>query len=231
MSAQLGMIDKTVPSLAAAVEGLEDGMVVMVGGFGDSGTPHELLNAVLERGCRDLTIISNNAGDGDRGIAALILHHRVRKVICSFPTTARNYAVRDAVERGEVELELRPQGTLAECIRAGGAGLGGVLTPTGLGTELAEGKPIYELDGRQYVVERPLRADFALVRGWRADRWGNVVYRYAQQNFNPLMAMAARCTVAQVDHIHEVGELDPMLVHTPGIFVDRVVRVEREAQR
>jgi 3-oxoadipate CoA-transferase alpha subunit len=224
------MIDKTVPSLEVAVQGLEDGMVVMVGGFGDSGTPHELLNAVLGRGCKDLTIVSNNAGDGDRGIAALILHHRVRKVICSFPTTAHNYAVREAVERGEVELELRPQGTLAECIRAGGAGLGGVLTPTGLGTELAEGKPVIELDGRQYLVERPLRADFALVRGWRADRWGNVVYRYAQQNFNPLMAMAARCTVVQVDHVHEVGEIDPMQVHTPGIFVDRVVRVEREVR-
>lgn len=224
------MINKIVPSLGDSLAGLESGMTVMVGGFGDTGLPTELLNALVDLGASDLTIISNNAGSGDTGIAALVLARRVRKVICSFPTTSNPEAVRAAVASGELQLEVCPQGTLAERIRIGGAGLGGVLTPAGVDTPLQEGKPIYELDGRRYVVERPLKADFALVRASKGDRWGNLAYRYAQQNFNPLMAMAAACTVAQVDEVVELGDLGPMEIHTPGIFVSRVVQVARQRE-
>lgn len=221
------MIDKVVHSLAEAVAGLADGMSLLIGGFGDSGLPTALVDAVVETGASDLTIVSNNAGQGDRGIAALILKQRVRRVICSFPTAPRNDAIRDAVRKGEVELEVCPQGSLAERIRAAGAGLGGLLTPTGLGSSLQDDKPVYELDGRSWVVERPIHADFALIQAWKGDRWGNLVYRYAQQNFNPVMAMAATCTVVQVDEVVELGALGPMDIHTPGIFVQRVVRVSR----
>jgi 3-oxoadipate CoA-transferase alpha subunit len=221
------MIDKRVPSLEQALAGLVDGVTIMVGGFGGSGTPSALVDAVLDTGVRDLTIISNNAGRGETGVAGLILQRRVRRIICTFPVGHGSEAVRQALENGELELEVCPQGTFAERIRAAGAGLGGVLTPTGLGTELAEGKPVYELDGRHYLVERPLRAEFALVQAWKADRWGNLVYRYAQQNFNPLMAMAAKCTVAEVDELVELGHLEPAAIHTPGIFVSRVVLTGR----
>lgn len=221
------MIDKVVPSMEAALAGLTDGMVVMVGGFSDTGAPKELVEAVLETTARQLTIISNGVGRGDHGLAALIRSGRVERIICSFPTTPQNDALREALDKGGLELEVCPQGSIAERIRAAGAGLGGVLTPTGVGTDLAAGKPVYELDGRQFLVERPLQADFALIRAWRADRLGNLVYRYAQRNFNPLMAMAARCTVAQTDHIVAPEEIDAMFMHTPGIFVKRVVHVDR----
>ena len=224
------MVNKIVSSIEETVADLTDGMTVMVGGFGESGTPLALLKAALDTGARDLTIISNNAGREDLGIAALILGKRVRRIICSFPNYKGNDAIRDAVQRGEVELELCPQGSLSERIRAGGAGLGGVLTPTGIGTPLEFGKPVYEIDGRRYLLERPLHADFALIQAWKADRWGNLVYRYAQRNFNPLMAMAAKCTAAQVDELVELGGIDPIHVHTPGIFVARVVQVDRQKQ-
>ncbi len=221
------MINKIVPSLEAAVTGLKDGMVVMIGGFDDGGSPRELSEAVLGTEARLLTVISNGAGMADHGLAALIRRGRVARLICSFPTTPQNDALREALERGELELEVCPQGSLAERMRAAGAGLGGVLTPTGLDTELAAGKPVYELDGRKYLVERPLRADFALIRAWQADRLGNLVYRHAQRNFNPLMAMAADCTVVQTDSIVEPGQIDAMSIHTPGIFVKRVVHIKR----
>jgi 3-oxoadipate CoA-transferase alpha subunit len=217
------MINKVVPSFAAAIDGLKDGMAVMIGGFNAGGAPRELVESILDTPARDLTVICNGAGMGKQGLAALILNGRVRRLICSFPTTPQNDAFREAYGKGELELEICPQGSLAERMRAAGAGLGGVLTPTGLGTELAQGKPIYELDGRQFIVERPLSADFALIRAWRADRLGNLVYRYAQRNFNPLMAMAARCTVVHAERLVEPGELEPMQIHTPGIFVHRIV--------
>lgn len=224
------MVNKVVSSLEEAMADLTDGMTVMVGGFGEAGAPLVLLKAALDTGARDLTIIANNAGRDEIGIAALILGKRVRKVICSFPNYQGNDAIRNAVERGEVELELCPQGSLSERIRAGGAGLGGVLTPTGIGTPLEFDKPVYEIDGRRYLLERPLHADFALIHAWKGDRWGNLVYRYAQRNFNPVMAMAAECAVAQVDEVVELGGMDPIDVHTPGIFVKRVVQVDRQKQ-
>jgi 3-oxoadipate CoA-transferase, alpha subunit len=218
------VINKVADSAGEAVAGLKDGMTVMIGGFGDAGVAHSLIRAVIEQGARGLTIVSNNAGRGTTGIAALILNHRVRKIICTFPMGKDNDAVRNAVASGELELEICPQGTLVERIRAAGAGVGGVLTQTALGTELGAGKPIYELDGKQYLVERPIHADFGFIGAWKGDRWGNVVYRYAQQNFNPVMAMAAKYAVAEVEEVVELGELEPMHIHTPGIFIQRIVR-------
>ncbi|MDE3076886.1 MAG: 3-oxoacid CoA-transferase subunit A [Chloroflexota bacterium] len=225
------MIDKVVASTEAGLEGLADGMTILVGGFNDAGMPKELLKAALDTGARGLTVVANGAGMGDQGLAALILNHRVGHVICSFPSTPRNDAIRDAVDRQEVVLEVCPQGSVAERMRAAGAGLGGVLTPTGVGTELAQGKPVYELDGRTFLVERPIHGDFALIRAWRADRMGNLLYRYAQRNFNHVMAMAAACTVVQADHIDEPGAIEPMAIHTPGIYVKRVVQVDRGTGR
>lgn len=230
-SGKKAMINKIVSSLEEAMTGLIDGMTVLVGGFGEAGSPLALLPAVLDCGARDLTIVSNNAGRGEVGIAALILNRRVRRIICSFPTIRGNHAVRNALEKSELELELCPQGSLAERIRAAGSGLGGVLTSTGIGTPLAMGKPLYEIDGRQFLVERPIHGDFALIRAWTGDRWGNLRYRYAQQNFNPVMAMAAKCTVAEVDNIVELGELVPMDVHTPGIFVSRLLQVQQTEKK
>lgn len=222
------MIDKVVASPEEGVAGLSDGMTVLVGGFNDTGSPYPLLRAGLATGAKDLTVVHNGAGIGEDGLGAWLKQGRVRHIICSFPTTPRNDALREKVGEGFTRLEVCPQGTIAERLRAGGSGLGGVLTPTGVGTELAEGKPIYELDGRQYVVERPIKGDFALIRGWRADRLGNVQYHWAQRNFNHVMAMAARMTVVQVEEIVEPGEISPMDVHTPGIFVQRVVMAHQE---
>ena len=219
------MIDKTCPSLAQAVADIADGTTVMVGGFGNAGMPHELIDALIAQGARELTIVSNNAGNGDTGLAALIRERRVRKVICSFPRQADSWHFDAAWRAGQIELELVPQGNLAERIRAAGAGIGAFFTPTGFGTPLAEGKETRQIGGRHYVLEHPIHADFALIRALHGDRWGNLVYRKAARNFGPVMAMAARTTIAQVDRIVPLGALDPEHIVTPGIFVSRVVRV------
>ncbi|HKB55246.1 MAG TPA: 3-oxoacid CoA-transferase subunit A [Ramlibacter sp.] len=225
------MIDKIVPSIAQALHDVRDGATVMVGGFGTAGIPNELVQGLIEQGARDLTIVNNNAGNGEHGLAALLKTGRVRKVICSFPRQADSH-VFDALYRGgKIELELVPQGNLAERIRAAGAGIGAFFTPTGYGTELAKGKETREIDGRHYVLEYPIRADVALIKAERADRWGNLNYRMAARNFGPVMAMAARCTVATVHEIVPLGALDPECIVTPGIFVSRIVRIERVATR
>ena len=217
------MIDKRVPSLAAAVAGIGDGMTVLCAGFGNVGEPVELIEALVTLGVRDLVVVSNNAGTGERGIAKLIREGCVRKVICSYPRSSDAHVFEEIYKTGRLALELVPQGTLSERIRAGGAGIGGFYTRVSAGTLLAEGKEARELDGALHVLERPIKADVALVKADRGDRWGNLVYRKSARNFNPVMAMAARITVAQVKEIAELGTLDPELIHTPGIFVDRVV--------
>jgi 3-oxoadipate CoA-transferase alpha subunit len=219
------VIDKRVATLAEAVAGIADGATVLVGGFGNSGVPVELVHALLEQGARDLTIVTNNAGSGETDIAALIRERRVRRIICSYPRSAGSVWFEKFWRAGEIELELVPQGTLSERMRAAGAGLGGFFTPTGADSLLAEGKEVRVLDGRPQVFERPLPADVALIKADRADRWGNLVYRTAARNFGPTMATAATLTVVQVREFVELGELDPEAVVTPGIFVDRVVEV------
>jgi 3-oxoadipate CoA-transferase alpha subunit len=217
------VIDKRVPSLADAVAGVKDGDTVLVGGFGDSGVPVELVHAVLDMGTRDLTLVTNNAGTGETDVAALIRERRVRKIVCSYPRSSGSVWFQRLWRTGEIELELVPQGTLSERIRAAGAGLGGFFTPTGADTPLAHGKEVRVIDGRRHVLESPLHADVALIKADRADRWGNLVYHSAARNFGPVMATAATLTVAQVRTFVELGELDPESVVTPGIFVDRVV--------
>jgi 3-oxoadipate CoA-transferase alpha subunit len=223
------MIDKTVVDCAAAVADIGDGASVMIGGFGSAGSPDALIEALIERGGKNLTIISNNAGNGEAGIAALIKAGRVKKVICSFPRQTDSHHFDAAYRAGEVELELVPQGNLAARIQAAGAGLGAIFTPTGFGTLLAEGKETREIDGRNYVLEYPIRADFALIKAHRGDRWGNLVYRKTARNFGPIMAMAATTTIAQVSAIDPLGAIDPETVVTPGIFVQRLVPVGAEA--
>ncbi len=219
------MIDKIVASLAAAVADVHDGATVMIGGFGPAGQPAELIDALIAQGARDLTIVNNNAGNGEVGLAALLKARRVRKVICSFPRQTDSYVFDALYRSGEVELELVPQGNLAERIRAAGAGIGGFFTPTGYGTLLAEGKETRVIDGRAYVLEHPIRADFALIKALAGDRWGNLIYRKTARNFGPIMAMAAKCAIAQVQRTVALGELDPEAIVTPGIFVQRVVAV------
>lgn len=219
------MIDKRVKTLAEAVAGIRDGAVVLCGGFGASGQPDHLFHALIEQGAKDLVVVSNNAGTGHAGLAALLEAGRVRKVICSYPRSAGSVVFEAMWAKGKIELELVPQGTLSERMRAAGAGLGGFYTPAGAGTKLAEGKEQREIGGRLYVLEKPLRGDVALIRAERADRWGNLVYRKAGRNFNPVMAMAADLTVAEVKETVELGGLDPEAIVTPGIFVDRVVEV------
>jgi len=221
------MIDKVFESAAAALTDVTDGATVMIGGFGTAGLPHELTAALIEQGARELTVVNNNAGNGDTGLAALIAAGRVRKIICSFPRQSDSHHFDRAFRAGTIELELVPQGNLAERIRAAGAGIGGFFTPTGYGTELARGKEVRELDGRMQVFETPLHADFALIRAERGDRWGNLSYRMTARNFGPVMAMAAQVTVASVHEVVELGALDPEAVVTPGIFVQRIVKVER----
>jgi len=221
------MIDKTVDSTAAALKGVTDGATVMIGGFGGAGQPNELIDALIGHGARDLTIVNNNAGNGETGLAALLKAGRVRKIICSFPRQVDSQVFDGLYRSGRLELELVPQGNLAERIRAAGAGIGGFFTPTGYGTDLAKGKETREIDGRMYVLEAPIHADVALIKAERGDRWGNLVYRKTARNFGPIMAMAARLTVASVHEIVELGELDPEAIVTPGIFVQRVVRVAR----
>ena len=219
------MIDKTVPDAAAAVAGIPDGATVMMGGFGRAGQPVELIDAIIAQGATDLTIVANNAGNGDTGLAALLAAKRVRKIICSFPRQHDSWVFDGLYRAGEIELEIVPQGNLAERIRAAGAGIGAFFSPTGVGTELAAGKEARTIDGRDYVLEYPIRADFALIKALRGDRWGNLVYRKTARNFGPIMASAATTTIVQVDEIVPLGSLDPETVITPGIFVDRVVAV------
>lgn len=218
------MIDKISPSLDAAVADIHDGATILIGGFGTAGMPSQLIDALIGHGARDLTIVNNNAGNGDTGLAALLKAKRVRKIVCSFPRQSDSHVFDGLFRAGEIELELVPQGNLAERIRAAGAGIGGFFTPTGYGTQLAEGKETRLIDGRHYVLEYPIHADFALIKALRGDRWGNLVYRKTARNFGPIMAMAARCTIAQVSEIVELGELDPEAIVTPGIFVQRVVQ-------
>ncbi len=221
------MIDKILDSAEAALRDVPDGATVMIGGFGTAGMPVQLIDALIGQGARELTIVNNNAGNGETGLAALLKARRVKKIICSFPRQTDSQVFDALYHAGEIELELVPQGNLAERIRAAGAGIGGFFTPTGYGTPLAEGKQTRVFDGKAMVFETAIHADFALIKARAADRWGNLVYRKTARNFGPVMAMAARCAVAQVDEIVELGALDPEVIVTPGIFVKRVVHVAR----
>lgn len=219
------MIDKVVPSLADAVAGIADGATVMIGGFGNAGQPHELIDALIEQGASGLTVVSNNAGNGDGGLAALLSAGRVRKIVCSFPRQSDSWVFDGLYRDGKIDLELVPQGNLAERIRAAGAGIGAFFTPTGVGTELAEEKETREIDGRVYALEYPIAADFALISALKADRWGNLVYRQTARNFGPIMATAATTSIVQVDEVVPLGVLAPESIVTPSIYVDRVVVV------
>ena len=219
------MIDKFMPDVAAALDGIKDGATVLVGGFGPAGQPRALLDGLIEHGAKDLVIVSNNAGTGRVGIAKLIELGRVRKIICTYPRSSGSVVFEDAFKAGRIELEIVPQGTLAERMRAAGAGIGAFYTPTAYGTLLAHGKETREIAGRHYVLEYPLHADVALIEAWRADRWGNIVYRESGRNFNPVMATAASLTIAQTQHVAELGALDPEAIVTPGVYVHRVVHV------
>lgn len=222
------MVNKQVASIQEAVAGIQDGSTVMIGGFGTAGMPSELIDALIEQGARDLTVVNNNAGNGDIGLAALLKAKRVRKIICSFPRQADSYVFDALYRAGEIELELVPQGNLAERISAAGSGIGAFFTPTGFGTQLAEGKETRVINGRNYVLEHPICADFALIKALKADRWGNLIYRKTARNFGPIMARAAKTTVVQVDEVVELGELDPEVIVTPGIFVNRVIQIPRQ---
>jgi len=218
------MINKLVPTAAEALADVPHGATIMIGGFGNAGMPAMLIDTLIAHGARDLTIVNNNAGNGDSGLAALIAAKRVQKILCSFPRQSDSWHFDKAFRAGEIELELVPQGTLAERIRAGGAGIGGFFTPTAFGTRLAEGKETRHIDGVDYVLEKPIKADFALIKADRADRWGNLTYRMTARNFAPIMASAAKTTVVQVREVVELGQIDPEEVVTPGIFVNRVVK-------
>lgn len=223
------MIDKTVATTAEAVASIGDGATIMIGGFGRAGQPVELIDALIASGARDLTIVNNNAGNGDTGLAALLAARRVRTIVCSFPRQHDSWVFDELYRAGEIELQLVPQGNLAERIRAAGAGIGAFFCPTGVGTQLTEGRETRTIDGRDYVLEYPIKADFALISALKADRWGNLVYRETARNFGPIMATAAAVTIAQVDHVVPLGSLDPESVVTPGIFVDHVVAVGERA--
>jgi 3-oxoadipate CoA-transferase, alpha subunit len=223
------MINKISDLPAHALEGLADGATVMIGGFGTAGIPNELIDALIEQGARDLTVVNNNAGNGDHGLAALLKAGRVRKMICSFPRQSDSQVFDALYRSGKIELELVPQGNLAERIRAAGAGIGAFFTPTGFGTALAQGKETRSIDGRDYVLEFPIHGDVALIKAERGDRWGNLTYRKAARNFGPVMAMAAKKTIASVYEIVELGVLDPENVVTPGIFVSKIVKTPRVA--
>jgi 3-oxoadipate CoA-transferase alpha subunit len=220
------VINKIVSTLNEAVAGIEDGATIMVSGFGEAGAPSLLMEAIIEQGAKNLTAISNNAGEAYHGLAKLIAMKRVNKVICSFPTAAKKAVVKDLYQTGEIELEIVPQGTLSERIRAQGAGIGGFYTPTSFGTKLGEGKESRQIDGKDYVLEFPLQADFSFIKAKKADRWGNLTYDKSARNFGPSMAMAGNITVVQVDQIVPLGELNPEAIITPGIFVDRVIQLD-----
>ena len=221
------MIDKCVADPAAALQGVRDGATVMIGGFGGAGQPAELIDALIAQGARELVIVNNNAGNGETGLAALLKAGRVRKIVCSFPRQPDSQVFDALYRTGRIELELVPQGNLAERIRAAGAGIGGFFTPTGYGTELAKGKETREIGGRMHVFESPIHADVALIKAERGDRWGNLVYRKTARNFGPIMAAAATLTIASVHEIVPLGGLDPEHIVTPGIYVQRVVQVPR----
>jgi 3-oxoadipate CoA-transferase, alpha subunit len=221
------MLNKIVESPEAALADVRDGATILIGGFGGSGIPNELVDALIAQGARDLTIVNNNAGNGETGVAALLKAGRVRKIVCSYPRQLDSHHFQALYRAGRIELELVPQGTLSERMRAAGAGIGAFFTPTGYGTELAKGKETRVIGGRHYVLEHALHGDVALVKAERGDRWGNLVYRKAARNFGPTMAMAAKVAVAQVYEIVELGALDPETIVTPGIFVTRLVRVAR----
>ena len=223
------MINKIAPSIAAALADVKDGSTVMIGGFGTAGIPNELIDGLIAQGAKDLVIVNNNAGNADTGLAALLKAGRVRKIICSFPRQADSHVFDELYRSGKLELELVPQGNLAERIRAAGAGVGAFFSPTGYGTELAKGKETREIHGKYYVLEMPIHGDVALIRAEKGDRWGNLVYRKAARNFGPVMATAARLTVATVHEVVELGALDPESVVTPGIFVSKIVRIDRVA--
>ncbi len=224
------MASKIVDDIDAALTDIPSGATIMIGGFGPAGQPVELIDGLIRHGARDLTIINNNAGNGEVGLALLIKEGFVRKMICSFPRQVDSYVFDEAYRAGRVELEVVPQGNLAERIRAAGAGIGGFFTPTGYGTLLAEGKESRIIDGRGYVLESPLHADFALIKAHQADSWGNLVYRKTARNFGPIMATAAATTIVQVGEVVPLGSLDPEHIITPGIFVNRVVHTPNEAR-
>jgi 3-oxoadipate CoA-transferase alpha subunit len=226
---ELAVIDKIAESVAAALADVRDGSTVLIGGFGTAGIPAELINGLIAQGARDLTVVNNNAGNGDTGLAALLATGRVRKIICSFPRQADSYVFDGLYRSGKIELEIVPQGNLAERMRAAGAGIGAFFCPTAYGTELAKGKETREINGRQYVLEYPIHGDVALVKAERGDRWGNLDYRMAARNFGPVMAMAARQTIASVHEIVALGQLDPEAIVTPGIFVSKIVKIDRVA--
>ena len=223
------MIDKLRTSVVEALADIHDGATIMIGGFGGAGQPAELFDGLIAQGARDLVIVNNNAGNGDTGLAALLKNGQVRKIICSFPRQADSHVFDGLYRAGKLELELVPQGNLAERIRAAGAGIGGFFTPTGYGTELAKGKETREIDGRMYVFESPIHADFALIKAEQGDRWGNLTYRKTARNFGPIMAMAAKVAIASVHEVLELGAIDPEHVITPGLFVQRIVQVPRTA--
>ena len=223
------MIDKIAASVADALADVKDGSTVLIGGFGTAGIPNELIDGLIAQGANDLTVVNNNAGNGDTGLAALLRTGRVRKIVCSFPRQADSHVFDGLYRSGKIELELVAQGNLAERIRAAGAGIGAFFTPTGFGTELARGKETRVIDGRNYVLEHPIYGDVALVKAERGDRWGNLMFRKAARNFGPVMAMGAKTTVASVHQIAELGELEPEAVVTPGIFVSKIVKIDRVA--
>ena len=223
------MIDKICPNVEAAVAGIRDGSTIMIGGFGGAGQPAELIDALIEQGAKHLVIVNNNAGNGDYGLAALLKTGRVRKIICSFPRQSDSHVFDGLYRAGKLELELVPQGNLAERIRAAGTGIGAFFTPTGYGTPLAEGKETREIAGRMYVLEHPIHADVALIKAERGDRWGNLTYRKTARNFGPIMAAAAKLSIASVHEIVPLGEIDPEIIVTPGLYVQRVVRLPRAA--
>lgn len=219
------MIDKTVRSMAEAMDGIKNGSTVLIGGFGAVGQPNALIDGLIERGAKDLVVACNNAGVGRIGLARLMDLERVRKIICSFPRSSDPVVFETLYRAGKIELEIVPQGTLAERMHAAGAGIPAFFTATGVGTKMAMGKETREINGRTYVLEQALPGDVALVEAWEADRWGNLTYRRSGRNFNPVMAMAAKLTIVQTQHMKELGEIDPDHVHTPGIFVNRVLHV------
>jgi 3-oxoadipate CoA-transferase, alpha subunit len=219
------MIDKTNASVIDAISKIADGNTVMIGGFGTAGQPAELIDALIDHGAKDLTIVNNNAGNGDLGLAALLKAGRVKKIICSFPRQSDSYEFDKLYHAKKIELELVPQGNLACRIQAAGAGLGAIFTPTGYGTLLADGKETRSINGKNYVLEYPIYADFALIKAHKGDRWGNLIYRKTARNFGPIMATAAKCTIAQVKEVVALGDLDPENIITPGIFVQHVVKV------
>jgi 3-oxoadipate CoA-transferase alpha subunit len=219
------VIDKIVRSMAEALDGVADGAVVLFGGFGQVGQPNHLIDGLIERGTREIVAVANNSGSGEAGLAKLMALGRVRRIVCSFPRSRGSVVFEDLYRAGRIELELVPQGTLAERMRAAGAGIAAFYTPTAAGTKLAEGKETREIGGRLHVLEHALHGDVALIEAWQADRWGNLTFRESGRNFNPVMATAARLTVAQTQHVVDLGALDPEAIVTPGIYVDRVLHV------